>query len=359
MHQIAFTSLTVSLLLLTACHPSENSTVKAEQPLAAKINAPDGEMEKAALDLLASLDESQLEKTRMPFDDPERFNFNFVPMDRSGLTLEKMNENQRNLTIALLKTGLSDAGVKKALGITQLESALRELEGRGPDDRYRHPELYYLSIFGQPGDSMPWGWRFEGHHLSLNFSSVTGELAVTPTFMGSNPGTSPRGRHPGSDLLRQEEEQARALLRSFDEKQRAKAVFSDKAPAEIITGNDREITLQNREGLGFQEMNPAQQQAFTDLILVYLNNMKPEVAQQQLEQIRKDGLENLKFAWAGGDGKGQGHYYRIQGPGILVEYDNTQNNANHIHTIWRDLRNDFGEDLLKRHYEAAGKDHKH
>ncbi|HMQ63798.1 MAG TPA: DUF3500 domain-containing protein, partial [Flavilitoribacter sp.] len=200
-------------------------------------------MAKSAVNLAASLDQSQLAKLQMPFDSEERTNWNYVPLERKGLTIEEMNQDQRQLTMTLLRTGLSDQGMEKARAIMQLENVLRELEGRGSDDRYRHPERYYLSLFGDPAGGEPWGWRLEGHHLSLNFSSVTGEITSTPAFFGSNPATLPRGDYPGNDVLRQEEEKGRALLMSFNESQRKSAVIAEKAPGDIITGNNRKASL--------------------------------------------------------------------------------------------------------------------
>ena len=352
--------LTVVIACLSGCqanHPNVENQVAAKA--AVERNPPVSAMAKSAVALTEGLNADQLAKMQMPFDSDERFNWNYVPLERKGLTIEEMNQDQRALAMKLLRTGLSDQGMEKAQAIMQLENVLRELEGRGSDDHYRHPERYYLSLFGDPAGEAPWGWRLEGHHLSLNFSSVTGEVTATPAFFGSNPATLPRGNYPGNDVLRQEEEKGRALLMSFNEAQRKSAIIAEKAPGDIITGNNRKVSLENREGLGYPGMTPLQQAGLVELIKVYLNNMEPGIAAKQWAQILEDGVENLKFAWAGGSEKGQGHYYRIQGPGILIEYDNTQNDANHIHTVWRDLRNDFGEDLLKRHYETSPHHHNH
>lgn len=303
---------------------------------------------------LALLNQDQRKKATFTFDDNERFNFNFVPMARKGLTLDEMDNRQREALFILLQAALSDQGMKKVQGIRNLEIALKKLENQPANSRYRDPDIYYISIFGEPSSKNPWGWRFEGHHLSLNFSSVSNQVSATPTFMGSNPGTLARNDYPGSDLLKSEEFLAKKLLGLLDPPQLGKATYTEQVPREIITGNSRKVSLSNYEGLPFKDMKPDQQSVLVDLLMTYLNNMESTIANSQWEQIKAEGLDNLWFAWAGGVKPYDGHYYRIHGPSVLIEYDNTQNNGNHIHTVWRDLKNDFGEDLLKKHYETSG-----
>jgi hypothetical protein len=233
----------------------------------------------------------------------------------------------------------------------ELERTLRRLEKRPPNDEYRDPERYYLAIFGTPSEKSPWGWRFEGHHVSLNFSSVTGKLAVTPAFLGTNPARVPEGPTKGLRVLAQEEDLARRLLTGLNAQQRRQAIIDEEAPADIITGNQRTVSLARFEGLAYADMTADQRFLLEQLIRVYLDNMKPRIAQHQWQRMEDAGLDKLHFAWAGSAEPGQAHYYRIHGPTFLVEYDNTQNNANHIHTVWRDPANDFGRDLLRDHYE--------
>ncbi len=312
----------------------------------------ESDMAKAAADLMATLDQAQKDEAMLPFDDDERSFWHFTPSPHRGLTWEKMNDKQRAALTKLLETGLSKKGLQKTREIMALEAVLREIEGREPGDRYRHPELYYFMLFGDPKDTA-WGWRFEGHHVSLNYTSVSNQLSVTPAFMGANPAEVPSGPQKGKRVLSEEEDLARDLLASFAEDQLKKVIIADQAPEEIVTGMDRKAMMGKQEGLFFKDMDSNQQQLLRNLIQLYLDNMESSIAKEQLAKIKADGWDNISFAWSGETerGPGKAHYYRIHGPSMLVEYDNIQNNANHIHTVWRDLKNDFGEDLLKQHHQ--------
>jgi hypothetical protein len=253
---------------------------------------------------------------------------------------------------------LSEKGYAKTTAIMELESVLKVLEKRAPDDHYRDSENYYFTIFGNPGGKEPWAWRMEGHHISLNFSSVTGQLlSSTPAFMGSNPAIVPDGEQKGKQILKLEEDLARSLMQSFTPEQLKTVIIDVKAPGEIITSNKRKAILESYQGITMAEMSLIQKKRFLELLNVYLDNFKEELAVNHMKKIKKAGLDNLRFAWAGSQERGQGHYYRIQGPTLLIEYDNTQTNANHVHTVVRDLTDDFGEDVLKKHYDqqAHGK----
>lgn len=297
-----------------------------------------------------------------PFADDERYNWHFVPRARKGLPLKQMTPEQQQHAMGLLKTGLSQSGYDKATSIMAMENVLRFIEKRPDTDTWRDPANYAFTIFGDPAsETNPWGWRVEGHHLSLNFSSMTGQvLAVSPLFMGSNPGEV-RADVPqkGKQILRQETELAFSLLKTMTEVQRKKVVIAPVAYSEIVTGNSRKASMEKMDGLPLAEMTAEQRTLFLNLLQVYLTNYRVTLAKQQLGRIEKAGLEQLRFAWAGDLtpelGEGKGWYYRIHGPMLLIEYDNTQTNANHIHTIVRDLTNDFGEDLLRAHYEQQHK----
>ena len=317
------------------------------------IDAGRSPMEKAATDLMKTLDQDQKNQASLPFDDQERSFWHFTPSPHRGLTWEKMKSNQQEALTGLLETGLSEKGLDKTREIMALELVLRDIEGRGADDHYRHPELYYFMLFGQPGDE-PWGWRFEGHHLSLNYTSVSGQISVTPAFMGSNPAEIPHGPEKGKRVLAEEEDLARQLLASFRQDQLKQVVIADKAPKEIVTGMDRKAILDKQQGLKYQQMDPTQQQLLRALVQNYLDNMVDGMAEEQMNKIETEGWGNVYFAWAGATERapGNAHYYRVHGPSLLIEYDNFQNNANHIHAVWRDLSNDFGEDLLRKHHET-------
>ncbi len=314
---------------------------------------PQSPMVVAANEFLESLAEEQLAAATFPFQDEERENWNFTPHPHKGVVWKTLNEEQRARVTNLLQTALSEFGHEKTQKIMELERTLRRLEKRPPNDEYRDPERYYLAIFGTPAEKSPWGWRFEGHHISLNFSSVTGKLSVTPAFLGANPAKVPEGPTKGLRVLAQEEDLARRLLTELSAQQRRQAIIAEEAPADIITGNQRTISLARFEGLAYADMTADQRFLLEQLIRVYLDNMKPRIAQHQWQRMEDAGLDKLHFAWAGSAEPGQAHYYRIHGPTFLVEYDNTQNNANHIHTVWRDPANDFGRDLLREHYESG------
>lgn len=305
-----------------------------------------------ANDFLSLLDDGKRGKACYAFEDQERFNWHFVPRERNGLSFNDMDERQRQSALAMLKTCLSEQGYQKASDIMALENILREVEKRPADDKYRDPLNYYITIFGDPDDKNPWGWRLEGHHISINFCSLDGQIvSSTPTFWGSNPAIVRSGRNTGRQILRQESDLGFTLVNSLNRNQMKTAVVSDKAPADIITGNNRSAQLEDAKGLAYPEFNDQQKRLFMQLLNVYVKNYQVGFSKRLMEKIEKAGIENLNFAWAGSLQPGAGHYYRIQGPMLLIEYDNTQNNANHVHTVVRDLTNDFAEDILKEHYE--------
>ena len=319
----------------------------------------DKAMVAAARTFLKSLTESQRGDTQVPYDDPLRFDWNFTPRARKGITFNSMNDAQRKAGMGLLKVALSAEGYLKTEQIIDLENVLRVVESRPADDTYRDPGNYAFLVFGEPGEEV-WGWRFEGHHLSLHFSSVKGNISFLPGFMGSNPAMVLADvPQKGRVILKEEMDLALTLVNSFDESQKGKAILGPKAPHEIFTGNARKASLEKREGITMAEMTPAQQENFKKLIGVYLNRYHLTLRNQQWDQLEKRGLNEIAFCWIGDTrlefGKGLGHYYRIHGPSILIEFDNTQNQGNHIHSVVRDLDNDFGEDLLRLHYEKLHK----
>jgi hypothetical protein len=262
-----------------------------------------------------------------------------------------MDDEQRAAAFGLLRTGLSDRGTGLARGIIELEGTLRELEGVVSSLLLRRdPELYYLSLFVGPG-TQPWGWRFEGHHLSVNVTELGphGQI-VAPLFMGANPARIPSGPKQGHRLLAAEEDLAFELLQMFDPQQRSRASISAQTFGDIVTRADPTVKPMAFAGLPADEMTIAQQRQLRRLLEVYAGRMADSSASRQLQRIEDAGFGRLHFAWAGAHQAGNPHYYRIHGPTVLVEYDNSQGGANHIHTVWRDLENDFGGDLLKKHY---------
>ena len=316
-------------------------------------------MFEAAFLFLESLKAEQKSQAVYPLTDEERLNWHYVPRPREGLPFKEMDGSQQKLAHALISSGLSRDGYARAMTIMGLETILREMEG--PKRRFaRDPDLYYVTLFGTPSNELPWGWRVEGHHLSLNFLIAGGRrIAPTPNFFGSNPARVPEGhRLAGLRILSREEDLARQLVISMGAEQRVKVVVAPNAPDDLLTQAARRIKLDNPEGLPVSEMKAEQQKVLLELISVYLHRMPEDVAYTRINEVEKEGISNIHFAWAGPEKVGSPHYYRLQGPSFLVEYDNTQNNANHIHTVWRDLKNDWGEDLLEQHYTRSHQPHR-
>jgi len=311
------------------------------------------EMAATASKFLSSLSPEQKAKASFDFKDEERANWHYIPKDRKGLPLKEMTAAQRPLAHALLAAGMSHRGYAKATNIMSLELILQDIEG--PTRRFpRDPDLYYVSIFGKPEPKGTWGWRVEGHHLAVNFSIVKGEhMAATPSFFGSNPAEVKSGARKGTRVLAEEEDLARQLAKSLSDDQKKAAVFTTTAPKEIFTEAKRQVKPLDTTGIPASKLSNEQSEMLLKLIKEYVYRHRSEVADEDLKKIQKAGVEKIFFAWAGGLERGEGHYYRVQGPTFLLEYDNTQNNNNHIHAVWRDFENDFGEDLLRKHYQET------
>lgn len=307
------------------------------------------QMKVTALD--EALDAAQRDALHIDFGDEARTDWSFFPGDRAGLWLADLDAAQQELVFAVVQACLSESGFDQAESIRLLEDVLHAMENNNPG---RDKTRYALAVFGTPGREAPWGVRWEGHHISLNWTIVDGKIvASTPQFFGSNPGEVPHGPKQGFRALAAEEDLARQLLAALDADQRATAIIHDKAPSDILTRMQTQAGAQKDAGLAFGDMTEAQQGVLLQLIETYARVQLPLVHEARMAEVRAGGLEHIKFAWMGGTEKGEGHYYRIQGPEFLIEYDNTQNNANHPHCVWRDFEGDFGRDVLKTHYEAA------
>lgn len=320
---------------------------------------PDAAQRDAAAKWIASLKPEQRSKACFAFDDAERVNWAYVPQDRRGLPLADMDDAQRALATELLHSALSPQGFAKVEGVLKLEPVLRELESRpGAPATMRDATRYYVSIFGDPAAKAPWGWRFEGHHLSLNFCSVDDEHAsVTPNFFGANPARVRGGADDGLRVLGLEEDLGRALFVSFDAKQRAVALLTVETPQDILLGPGRDQGFEKSEGLEVAQMDAGQRAALEQLLAQFVGNLREATAAAEMKRIRDAGFERVRFAWIGSAEPGEPHYYRIQGAHFAIEYDNGRPEANHTHVVWRDLDRDFGRDLLREHYarEHAGK----
>jgi hypothetical protein len=330
-------------------------------------------MAAAARHFIASLTPEQQQAALFPFepgpltDSSERSWWHYVPTEdipkaygrpRRGLMVSQMLPHQKALAAALLSAGLSQQGYIKATTIMSLEEILRILEKQQPGGR-RDPEKYHFSIFGEPSAEGTWAYRIEGHHVSLHFTVVKGKATGNPTFFGSNPAEVRDGPQKGLRVLGAEEDKARALLAALTPEQRKSAILSEKAPGDILTERRRKAALEGQpSGLEASRMTAAQRKLLDSLVAEYVDNLPGELAGQRRARV-EEAKGRLWFAWMGSTERGQGHYYRVQAPGFLIEYDNTQNNANHIHSVWRDFDGDFGEDLLRAHYETAPASHGH
>ena len=311
------------------------------------------EMKESAAAFLHALRREQRARGTFDFDAEERQNWHYVPKARSGLPRGDMDGAQLESADGLMASSLSEGGFKKAQAIIQHELILGRIEASGGATRLdRTPDLYFFSVFGTPGGDDPWGWRVEGHHLSLNYTIANGDLAsVTPSFFGANPAEVKHGPHKGLRILREEEDLARELFLSVEASQRDQAIIYPDAPADIITRAGRRVEIAEPIGLPAALMSADQRQLLVSLLKVYIERKPPEVARKVVTQIEAEGIDDIHFGWAGSRHRDQGHYYRVHGSRFFIEYDNTQNMANHIHSVWRDTEGDFGSDILQAHYQ--------
>ena len=353
-------------------------------------------MADAAGALLGALDATQQAKAQLAFEGDERNNWHYTPpANHGGITLGELSSAQQRLVHKLVTSGVSLRGYSMSTSIMAIEPVLGAIEDSTlhPEARIfeRDPGLYHVSIFGEPGGDAPWGWRFQGHHISLNYTLLAdGQIASLPTFFGSNPAKF--GAHRP---LADEEDLARELLMSLDDDQRAIAVISSAAPEDIVTFEHREIadgqlpalfaggqnlTQEERDkrqqerrermgltaellavlayssqprGLAASAMDPDQRDKLASVIGAYIDRLPQQIAEFEWQRLERGGIDRIHFAWGGPSEPDEPHYYRLQAPRFLIEYDNTQNDANHIHSVWRDPENDFGATLLRDHYAEA------
>lgn len=301
-------------------------------------------MTEAAANLLQTLDDSQREQATFAYDSDERLNWHFIPRPRLGLPLKDMSDESRKAAQQLLASGLSTAGYGQALDVMSLEEILYLLEGgeRSARRDRRDPEKYYISVFGKPGLSGTWGWRVEGHHLSLNYSIADGEVvSTTPEFFGANPGLVDAGPGRSIRVLGTEEDLARQLLKLCTTEQQGVAWIDRAAPDDLRGGGAAQPENTPAVGLAYADMSGDQQKLLDQLLDEYLRNMPKDVARERYDALIDAGKENIHFAWWGSSEPNERHYYRVQGPTFLIEYNNTQNSANHVHSMWRKMGGDF------------------
>jgi hypothetical protein len=308
-------------------------------------------MTECATRFLAAPDADQRARVTFPFDTDERMDWHYIPKARKGLPLREMAPYQKHLASALSAAGLSQSGYIKAVTIMSLEDVLRIIEHDSGE--VRNPEKYYFSVFGSPSGTRPWGYRIEGHHLSQNYTFVQGKVIDGPSFFGANPAQVRQGPRKELRTLSAEDDLGFQVIHALDEQQQKTAIVDPTAYKEILTAASRQAALQGQpSGVSAVKMNQRQFDALRALMEEYAHNVTEEVAGRRIEQINKAG-RTVFFAWSGGINPGDLHYYRVQTPSFLIEMDDTQDNANHIHSVWRDFTGDFGEDLLHEHYRTS------
>jgi len=313
------------------------------------------EMRDSANLFLKSLDKGQAKALQFKFEDNLRKDWHFIPKERKGLGLKQMKPHQRGLAMALVQTALSHRGFSTSMQIMAMEQVLRDLEN---NSLKRDPAKYHVFLFGTPSADSSWGWRVEGHHLSISVTVANGKnVIIAPTFLGTNPATVKAGPMAGTSALGDIEAAGRDLIKQLTATQKTTAVFTDKAPRDVINGPARKrAEALEPAGLAASDMSDAQQNLLRQLLNQYLDRFRGEIASADREKIEKAGFGKVSFAWAGQIQAGKPHYFRVQGPTFIFEYDNTQNGANHAHALWRDFKDDFGEDTLRKHYQSHSHD---
>jgi len=302
-------------------------------------------MSAAAKGFLAAISPAQKAEASFKFDDPERLNWHFIPRPRKGLPLKSLEGAPLKAAHAFIRSGLSEAGYDQTLNVMSLEELLYLLEAGERDARRdrRDPGKYYLSIFGEPGDTGNWGWRLEGHHISLNFTIKDGKVvSSTPEFFGANPGTVDAGKGRQIRVLGPEEDIARQILKLCTAEQQSLCWLSKEAPGEVPGPNLPQAVVAAPVGLPYAKMSEDQKKLVQELLSEYLKNLPADIEQERRDAINAAGVDKLYFAWFGQSELHEAHHYRLQGPTFVIEYNNTQNNANHVHSMWRNLAGDFG-----------------
>lgn len=329
---------------------AQQATITLTQEMVSSVDA-----------FLNGLSTQQRDTATYGFNDEERLNWHFIPRSRNGLSFNDMNEAQRELADRTMSTFLSARGYDRISRIRSLESVLKEIEVNG---RFvRDPDAYFLTVFGEPSLDGTWAFRFEGHHIALNWTFVEGNgIASSPQFFGSNPAQVRSGPRAGLRVFAAEEDLARQLVISMNAMQQQQAILEVEVPRDIFTAAEDEVTPFETTGIAFGNLNSNQQLNLMDLIEEVAGAQPDAVTAARMLQVR-NGRDDIRFTWIGGTGDADAHYWRVQGNDFLIEYDKTQNDANHIHLVWRDFDGDFGRDLIRLHYDTVaaqfGPGHRH
>ena len=308
-------------------------------------------MQEAASSFYDNLDAKARNKALFHYLDGERIFWYYPPLNRHGLPLKDMTKKLKSLVFTLLETGLSSDAFNQTLQIINHELILKELEIRENIKTFvRDPERYYFTIFGNPKSKDPWGWRFEGHHVSIHFSIWSDKIiSVTPLFLGVNPAEVKDGDSKGLRILKKREDLAFELVNSMSKDQHHIATIYENTPKDIITYNSSRVTVPVVEGISWDELKIGQQKLLKLLIAEYVNQVNPNLVKSKLEYLASNTLKSVKFGWAGSINLGEAYYYRIHGGNLFIELDNYQSGANHVHSVWRDVENDFAQDVLRKH----------
>jgi Protein of unknown function (DUF3500) len=307
------------------------------------------EMREAAARFLDSLGGETRRRATFPFDDAERLRWHWtIPelVPRNGLPLGAMTPAQRRRALELLRVSSSAAGYRKSLDIVRLQGVLRQagISGSSFD-----PERYFVSVFGDPDGSAPWGWRFEGHHLSRHYTVVRDRVGVYPFFLGAWPtrATSAYGGLPrGYRTMPREEDAAREIVRSLGSRERSRVIFQRESLTDHVTQNRPRVAPLEPVGVALGQLGPRQRRLAVEIMSTYLAILPSAPARRARDRIERAGTDRIRFAWAGALVPNEPHYYRLQGPTFLLEFDNSRNDGTHIHSVWREFREDFGRHLV-------------
>ncbi len=309
--------------------------------------------EDPAVDFINTLSKTQKAKAVLSFDDARKTHWHYLPhsmFPREGIAIKELEFPQKVLLAKLLESFLSKAGYETTLHIIDLENVLAELSG---DAVYRDAEKYYITFYGNPEKDVLWAWSFEGHHISLNFTVSNGQVTLAPRFFGANPAIISHGERKGERSFKSEEDLALQVINGMTTEQRTVAIFRNTAYPDVVTGNSSEVSPMAAVGIKFDDLDEQQQKALLQLIEQHLSYRLPERTASIMQQLKENETQDLYFGWAGATALDKPHYYRIQGKSFVIELDNTQNNANHIHIVWRDFKGDFGRDIIKAHYKTS------
>ena len=311
----------------------------------------------AVNEFVHSLSAEQLTLCSKPFSDTQRVNWDFVPKtDRTGITLHTLSQDQLDRFHRLVVATAGETTLEKMKSASWLEGILRGVEGRPENDTHRDPKKYFIQLFGINQMDKVWGWKYEGHHICLNYVIKDDKVvSASPSIYSSNPAIVLAGPDQGKQILKKETMLAADLLSSLSPDQKTKAIISAETPKEIYSYKERKSTVNTPGGIFYSQLNGAQQNKLKELVTFYISRASKFFVKDMLDRIEKDGWKNVRFSWAGSEDVSVNHtnYYSVQSPEFLIEYDNYQNNGNHVHSIFRDVKNDFGDALA----EHLKKDH--